>query len=127
VSRYTISQAVPHLLKLYKSPDEAPNRPPVLMLLSDVVSAARDSTSIDKSVDAGEVESPLAPFKDEVLGVVASGLKSSATVRPALDGIKGLITTKGLLTDEELGFVVHSVNEIIRGDPEDSDNARYNL
>jgi DNA repair/transcription protein MET18/MMS19 len=123
VSQYTISKTVPHLLKLYKSPEEAPNRPPVLILLSDVVSAARDSTSVDKSVDE-DTELPLAPFKDEILGVVASGLKNSTTVRPSLNCIKCLITTKGLLTDEELGFVVHSVSEIIRGDPEESENAR---
>lgn len=63
---------------------------------------------------------PLLPYKDEVLGVLTVGLSTQSTCCHALDGLKGLVTTHGLLTDEEVGFVVHKVNELLSGE-EDED------
>lgn len=111
VSRYTVSLAVPHFVKLFLNPDEALNRAPILYLLSDIVIAARDSMAKNISEDV-----PLMPYKDEVLGVFSVGLKASSSRLPTLSGLKGLITTKTLLSDEELGFIVHNVDEIIESD-----------
>ncbi|KIK08924.1 hypothetical protein K443DRAFT_671974 [Laccaria amethystina LaAM-08-1] len=110
VSRYTVSLAVPHFVKLFLNPDEAANRAPILHLLSDIVNAARDSVAGNVAEDV-----PLMPYKDEVLGVFSVGLKASSSRLPTLSGLKGLITTKTLLSDEELGFIVHNVDEIIEG------------
>ena len=113
VARFTLKQAVPHFVKLFLDPDEAPNRPPTLRLLSDVVEAARDSVLRDPEVLPAEGEAPLSPYKDEVLGVFTVGLKNTGTCKHALEGLKNMVTTQGLLSDEEFGFVVHNVNEIL--------------
>lgn len=67
---------------------------------------------------------PLIPYKDEVLGVLTVGLKTASSRRPALAGLQGMVTTENLLTDEELAFVVHSVNEIMEADSDEFDDAR---
>jgi DNA repair/transcription protein MET18/MMS19 len=66
----------------------------------------------------------LAPYKDEVLGVLTVGLKTASSRRPALAGLQGMATTENLLTDEELGFVVHNVNEILEADSDELDDVR---
>ncbi|KAI0310724.1 ARM repeat-containing protein [Amylostereum chailletii] len=119
VSRYTISHVVPHLVKLFLNPDELPNRGPTLKLLSSLIAAIRDSTLKARiSPEAGHTS--LAPYKDEVLGVLVTGLKVPSSVQPALEGLKAMVTTPGLFEDEELGFVVHNVNDIITGEREDA-------
>jgi DNA repair/transcription protein MET18/MMS19 len=122
VSRFTISQAVPHLVKLFLSPDELPNRPSISVLLAELVAAARDSMS--NSFSGTEPNVPLMPFKDEVLGVFTVGLKVTSSCQPALVGLRAMVTTPALLTDEELGFIVHNVNDILQADPNNDDDSR---
>ncbi|KAF5335990.1 hypothetical protein D9611_006343 [Ephemerocybe angulata] len=105
VAKYTVSQAVPHLTKLFINPDEVGSRPATLVLLAQFIEAARDSSSMD---------SFLLPYKDEVLGALSSGLKAHNLRLPALTGLKALVTSKGLLSDQELGFIIHHLNEIIQ-------------
>jgi len=111
VARYTITQAVPHLVRLFHDPDEISARAPTTFLLSELIASARDST--DK-IPPLEVEPPLLPFKDEVLGVLTVGLTLSSTRNVALSGLRAMTSTKGLLSDEELGFIVHNVDQIIQ-------------
>ncbi|KAF5355338.1 hypothetical protein D9758_006078 [Tetrapyrgos nigripes] len=118
ISRYTLSQTVPHLIKLFTSPDNISARPSILLLLSDLIAAARDSKS--KSEDS---ESALTPYKDEVIGILASGLKTSSSRQPALACLLGMVSTKNLLSNEELGFIVHNVNEILEADTETINDA----
>jgi DNA repair/transcription protein MET18/MMS19 len=115
VSRYTLSHAVPHLTRLFVDPDELPNRGPVLSLLSSLIAAARDSTV--KADNAEDVF--LLPFKDEVLGVLITGLKAQSSLGPAIDGLSGMVTTPALLDDQEIGFVVQKVNDVISSQQED--------
>lgn len=112
VARYTISQAVPHLVQLFHNPDEISARTPTTFLLSELIASARDS--MDKASSL-MVEPPLLPFKDEVLGVLTAGSSLPATRTVALSGLKALVSTKGLLSDEELGFIVHNADQIIEG------------
>lgn len=114
----------PHLVKLFLDPDEVGNRAATLHLLSDLIASARDSTSKDPEVLPTEGDVPLSPYKDEVLGVLTVGLKTPSSTQPALDGLKGVVTTPGLLTDEELGFVVHNVNELLQKDGDESEDTR---
>lgn len=120
VSRFTVAQAVPHLVKVFLSPDELPNRAPTTVLLAELVTAARDSMA--KSPD-NTSEVFVLPFKDEVLGVFVVGIAATSTRLPALAGIEAMVTTPGLLTDDELGFIVHNVDGILQADP-DEDDAR---
>ena len=104
------------------NPDELPNRAPTLRLLADLIEAARlSTTSPDPEVLPDEGNTPLSPYKDEVLGVLTVGLKTPASAYPAIDALKSMVRTAGLLTDEELGFVVHNVNEVLQKDEDESD------
>ncbi|KAJ7289243.1 ARM repeat-containing protein [Mycena rebaudengoi] len=122
VSRYTLAHAIPHLLKLFADPNEVPSRHPILLLLSDLIVAARDSVAKSAPPSA---DVPLAPFKDEVLGALISGVSAPATTRAALAGLTGLVDTKQLLSDAELGFVVLKVNDVLENcyDEEHSDDS----
>ncbi|KAJ6592258.1 ARM repeat-containing protein [Mycena vulgaris] len=119
VARYTLANAVPHLLKLLADPNEVPTRHPVLLLLSDLIAAARDSQDVDS-----QAEPPFASYKDEVLGALVSGVAAPATTRAALAGLTGLVSTPRLLSDAELGFVVLKVDDVLETclDEEHSDD-----
>ena len=121
VARFVLTRAVPHFVKQFLDPDELPNRAPTLRLLADLIEAARKSTSQDPEVLPDEGNAPLSPYKDEVLGILTVGLKTPASAYPAIDALKSMVLTGGLLTDEELGFVVHNVNEVLQKDDEESD------
>ena len=121
VSRYTISHAIPHLIRLFLDPDEASNRPATLLLLSEFTEAARDYN--DRDEVSPIVNSLLMPYKDEVLGVFSVGLNSSSTRHAALSGLNAMVATKGLLSNEELGFIVHNVDQILEGEQDDIDNS----
>ncbi|EPQ56802.1 hypothetical protein GLOTRDRAFT_128555 [Gloeophyllum trabeum ATCC 11539] len=107
VSTYTLAKAVPLLTALFHNPDEASNRTPTLTLLTELVKAARDSAPESES------EVKLAQFKDDLLGIMTVGLKNESSCTTALEGLKALVTTKGLMSNDELGYTVHNVNEII--------------
>lgn len=70
---------------------------------------------------------PLLPYKDQVLGVFTVGLKATSSCLPALSGLKYMVTTPDLLSDEELGFIVHNVNELLGAGPGDDEDARSNV
>ncbi|CDO69761.1 hypothetical protein BN946_scf184766.g6 [Trametes cinnabarina] len=121
VARYTLARALPHLVKLFLDPDELPNRAPTLRLLADLIEAARISTAKDSEFLPEDGNVPLSPYKDEVLGVLTVGLKAPVSALPAIDGLKSMMLTTGLLSDEELGFIVHNVNEILQKDEDESE------
>jgi DNA repair/transcription protein MET18/MMS19 len=118
VCQFIISQIVPHLVGLFMNLDELDNRPHILALLSDLVTSASKTKARHRS----EFDSALLPFKDEVLSVVIMGLKSSLCRRSALDALQGMVTTNALLTDDELVFIVHNVNEVLETDLDDGDS-----
>ncbi|EJF59029.1 ARM repeat-containing protein [Dichomitus squalens LYAD-421 SS1] len=127
VSRYTLARAVPHFVKLFLNPDELPNRAPTLRLLADLIEAARQSMSQDPEVLPDDGNVPLLPYKDEVLGILTVGLKMPASAYPAIDALKSMVLTPGLLTHEELGFIVHNVDEVLQKDEEESDLSDVSL
>ena len=99
----------------------------MLLLLSDLIVAARASTGLSTAasppLDTEESATPaLAPYKDEVLGVMTVGLQVPSGRKSALTGLLGMVQTRSLLTDEELAFTVHKVNDLLTsGDTEDED------
>lgn len=113
---------MPHLTKLFLDPNELPNRPPITALLAELVVAAKGSmlNSIPDQT------APLMPYKDQVLSVFTVGLKATSSYSPALSGLRYMVTTPGLLTDEELGFIVHNVNELLK-EGSDDEGARLNI
>ena len=121
VARFTLEQVVPHLVKLFLNPDEVQNRGAVLQSLADIIDAARGAIVADSTPDS-QTPSPLSPYKDEVLGVLTVGLKVPSGCRHALVGLLSMANTPKLLTDDELGFVVHNVNELLSGGDVDMSN-----
>lgn len=91
-------------------PDEISNRGSTLGHLATLALAARDEVAVDMSMPP-----VLQQHKDEMVGAFVSGLGASTSVVQALKGLDGLVTTKGLVTDEELGYVVHNINDILQG------------
>ncbi|RXW13568.1 hypothetical protein EST38_g12285 [Candolleomyces aberdarensis] len=88
-----------------------------ITILPQFIEAARDSMSSDLTGDV-----PLLPYKDDVLGALSGGLKAHNLRIASLTGLKGMVTTERLLTDQELGFIVHSVNEIMQDHPDQFDD-----
>ncbi|KAF9269073.1 ARM repeat-containing protein [Marasmius fiardii PR-910] len=108
VSRYTVSQIVPYLMKQFIKPDDVSIRPSILLLMSDVLAAAREAITHlpegePESPDARNVRTILTSFKDELTSVIISGLKVPSY--------------------EELGFIVHNVNELLGDDVDDEDSS----
>lgn len=110
IRHYALSQAVPHLIGLYLNPDEISYRAPILAGLTGLLMAVRDATS--QGVIAVS-EQPLEPYKDQLLGAFSSGIKATASRRPALEGLLQLVKSPQLLTPEELGFTVLGINELL--------------
>ena len=123
IAQYTISQVVPHFIRLFHNPDEAPTRLGTLTLLCEVIDSARSSARQDNG-DSSAEEPALMPFKDEVLGLYIAGLQTAPLRTVALFGLKGLASTDGLLADDEIGYIVHKVNDIIAVNQDDSDETR---
>ena len=117
VSRYVVAKAIPHLIGLFQNPDEIANRDSVVSHLADLSAALR------KSPLEVSGEGSLVSLKDETLGVFVVGLKAFSSRRSALRGLKSMVETEGLITDEELGFIVHSVDDVIL-DEEDDEETR---
>jgi DNA repair/transcription protein MET18/MMS19 len=115
IAGYTVAQTVPYLLKVFRDPNEVPNRRPLLVHLAAFVDAAR------QSILAKESGKPLLEqSKDEMLGAFTTGLKSSAAA-PALEGLKSMVLTPSLLTDDETRYIVHSVDDMLSPFFSDSD------
>lgn len=112
-----VTKAIPHLIGLFQNPDEIANRDSVISHLADLSSALRESPLVVIG------EGNLASLKDETLGVFVAGLKALSSRRSALRGLKNMVETEGLITDEELGFIVHNVNDVIL-DEEDDEGTR---
>lgn len=113
ICRYTISNAIPHLLALFNKPDEASHRSPILACLTGLLEASRESfTAINNNRDY-DAERPLDEYKDGLLGAYSSGLTLGTCRRPALDGSLALVQIHGFLTPEELTFMVHNVTNLL--------------
>jgi len=112
-----VAKAIPHLIGLFQNPDEVANRDSIVSHLADLSEALRKSPLVVSG------EGNLASLKDETLAVFVAGLKAFSSRRSALKGLKSMVETEGLITGEELGFIVHNVNEIIP-DEEDDEETR---
>lgn len=60
-----------------------------------------------------------------MLGVLITGLKAQSSLRSAIEGLNGMVTTPALLDDQEIGFVVQKVNDVVSSQQEDLLGTRY--
>jgi DNA repair/transcription protein MET18/MMS19 len=112
---------------LFRDPAEISNRPATIAALEAIIHALCDVFAAREGSDATrsyEEERPLDPFKDDVLGVFTVGLKADSSASSALTGLDALVKLPGLLNHDELGYVVHSINEVLTESPESSNDVR---
>ncbi|PFH51873.1 hypothetical protein AMATHDRAFT_74737 [Amanita thiersii Skay4041] len=121
IARYTVSQAVSHLVKLFMSPDEVLTRPAIMQLLLELIAAIRDS-SLKNNLEVVQHLALLGPYKDEVFSVTVVALGTDSTRRFALLMLICLVMMKGLLSDDEIGMVVNIANDILQSNPDEDDS-----
>lgn len=110
-----VAKGIPHLIGLFQNPDEIANRDSVVSHLADLSEALR------KSPLEISGEGNLASLKDETLSVFIVGLKAFPSRRSALRGLESMVETRGLIVDEEMGFIIHSLNDIILDEEDDGE------
>ncbi|KAG9009002.1 hypothetical protein FRB94_012639 [Tulasnella sp. JGI-2019a] len=116
VRLFALKNAVSHLLRLSVQPDEAANRRQILQHLTGLVTATEVhfSTSGVSYAD----EKSLEEFKDQLLGAFSSGLKSSETRVPALNGLQHMVQIPYLLSTDEVQYIVHQIDELLGPSPD---------
>ena len=103
-------------MKLYRDPGESSHRPQILTLFCVIIGAfGSDQLSSDSPI-------PLAAYKDDILSAFTSGLQTSAGREASLEGLKKLSQIHGILSEEELAYVVHGINEVLQSDDSTDDN-----
>ncbi|KAG2141268.1 ARM repeat-containing protein [Suillus clintonianus] len=115
LSSFAVSRAAELLIRSFHDPDEVSNRAPVVMLLTELIDACRgDATHASVPQSSSPSSSPLIDSKDALLGLLIVSLKAPATCLPALHGITALVRTPNVVADDELGYIVLEVSELLR-------------
>ncbi|KAG9001211.1 hypothetical protein FRB90_011657 [Tulasnella sp. 427] len=124
-----VGQSIPHLIKLYLDPAEASQRSHIVLQLSNLLLTLQEVYSGDIASTSYAQEHVLEAHKDELLGVISSSVKVADTRMAALSGTSHLVQIQGLLTDEELGYLVQHINELLEpsSDLQDLKNVLLNL
>ncbi|KAH8111038.1 ARM repeat-containing protein [Phellopilus nigrolimitatus] len=121
ITRFALSQAIPRLMKLFRDPGELVHRPQILTLLCVVVGAVDTNQTI--LVDDYGLQAQLLSFKDDILGAFISGTKAPTSLEAGLEGLRKLSQMQDVLTEEELVYVVHNINEILQTNGEEAGDA----
>ena len=109
---------------LYRDPDELIHRPQILTLLCIIVSAI-DAERV--TLEQFGLQGLLLSYKDDVLGAFISGTKNPGSCEAALEGLKKLTKMQDALSEEELVYVVHNINEVLQAEDGEIESARYVL
>lgn len=97
------------------------HRPQILTLFCITITAiSANQTNLEKF----GLQSLLLSFKDDILGAFIAGLKIPSGQEAALEGLKRLCEMREVLSDEEVAYVVHSINEVLVGDGEHTGDTR---
>ena len=110
-----------HLVKLFMSPDEVLTRPATMLLLSDLIIAARDSSGQDLE---SEHSPALTPYRDDVFTITMVALGNISSRRAVIASLNGLVTTRKLLSDDELGTIVNNINDFLQAETDEDDDTR---
>ena len=101
------------------------NRASIVTLLTELIDASRGATH-DTSVSAVS-SSPLAASKDALLGLLIVSIKAPATRLPALHGLNALVRTPKLVADDEIGYIVLEISELLSGVPDEVEDVTYGI
>lgn len=111
-------------MKLLRDPEEQAHRSQILTLLCIIVGAIESKLP---ALEEYGLQGQLLEFKDDVLGAFISGTKNMSNCEAALEGIRNLALMRDVLTEEELVYVVHNINELLQSNTDDADVARYDM
>ena len=113
IYQHVITQILPPLLSLFQT---APtSRHAVLSCLAELLNAthlARTQWKAQSSEAPSHEPGGIDSYKDQILGILAVGLKATSARQPAIRGLSNALDLENFFTEEELGFIVHSVNEV---------------
>ncbi|KAK4702028.1 DNA repair/transcription protein MET18/MMS19, partial [Phenoliferia sp. Uapishka_3] len=125
LAHYIISLTLSQLLSLYKNPDEVALRPSLLVHLSTILFSLSPSPSPpspstppplfipSSKISHTNSQSPLEPFRDDLISVLTSATRSPTSRPAALEGLVNLIKIPGFLTSQEIAFGVSSINDVL--------------
>lgn len=126
IRKYAVSKAVPCLIALFRDPAEITNRSATLTASETIIASVKDAfvPRLNHAEDPKKYsdEAVLEEFKDDLLGIFTVGLKTTATIPPSLRGLNTIAQIPSYLTDEELGFIAHNVNEVLEAKDVSADN-----
>ncbi|QRV73960.1 MMS19 nucleotide excision repair protein [Ceratobasidium sp. AG-Ba] len=110
ICSYTLKRTIPFLISQFNNPDEASHRDPILAALRDILHAINE-------LPDGPCRSSAASFleanKDATLGALTAGLRAKVSRGSALSGLLQISSVQGILSPEEMSFIVHNINELL--------------
>lgn len=107
-------------MTLFLSPDEVSTRPAILAALASLCAAVQKLYE-PPSARVYASEKVLEAYKDQLLGAFTIELKNPASTGAALAGLNHLVQINDLLSSEEVGFVVHNLNDLLQFEEMDSE------
>lgn len=119
MTRHVLKLTVPLLVSLFRKRDEIPNRPQILTLLCVVIAAVESNQTF--FIEDAEIQKELRLYKDDVLGVFVAGIHSDDSREAAIEGLRKLIGIQGVVAEEELTYIVHTITEVLQASAENSE------
>ncbi|KAH7105998.1 ARM repeat-containing protein [Auriculariales sp. MPI-PUGE-AT-0066] len=112
VAKTVTKATVTHLMSLFLDPDEATIRPAILTALAALCTTIRKI--YEEPGRDYKSERLLDDYKDQLLGAFTVELKNPPSSGAAIDGLHQMVLIPELLSNEELGFIVHNLNELLQ-------------
>lgn len=106
LAEYVTPKVFSHLLHIYKLPDEVHQRPALFNAMASLLTGLRKCPSNRRA-------EPFGPFREEVLSVAASSLRTPATRQTALDCIVQMIQLPHSLNEEEQTFALQAIVDLL--------------
>lgn len=102
------------MFRQYHTESEVPHRGPILAVIGSVLLGLRDIAGQSEE-RAQTATASLTRYRDELLMLVSAGVEnpSPAVQKPALDSLINLIHIPGLITGDEIGYLVQKVNSLV--------------
>ncbi len=98
-----LEQVLPFLIQRFLHPENVASRQATLTCFAQIFQA------LEKTEAATTL---LAPYKDQLLGAMTTGLKDRSSRDPALAAFQHSVDIPKLFTAEELQFIVHTLNDV---------------
>lgn len=106
IANQVLQEVVPKLVALYETAPDTSVRTSVLAALAAILEAQEESSKLPGT------PSPLEAYKDSILSLFVSAIKSTSTAEQGLKGISHLVRALSLET-EELNFLIRNLTNVL--------------